>query len=129
MSIFGLFGLTGIVINDSIILVSVFRELRDRGMGAAEAAGEAAVRRSRPAVLTSVTTVFGIAPVLLETGLQAQFLKPLIISLAFGISFATVIVLLLLPALLVGLNSVQGRVSARLNRARQLVPRSGSLAR
>jgi multidrug efflux pump subunit AcrB len=105
---------TGIVINDSIILVSVFRELRVSGMNTAKAAVEAAVRRSRAVLLTSITTVIGISPVLLEQDIQAQFLKPLIISLAFGISFATFIVLFLLPALLVGLNSLSRRFESRL---------------
>ncbi len=104
MSIFGLFGLTGIVINDSIILVSVYRELRENGMDAAGAAIEAAVRRARAVILTSITTVFGVAPILFESAVQSQFLKPLIISLAFGVASATGIVLLVLPAVLTAID-------------------------
>ncbi len=110
MSIFGLFGLIGIVINDSIILVSVFRELVAQGMDEKLAASEAAVRRMRAVMLTSVTTVFGLMPVLLETDLQAQFLRPLVVSLAFGLLFATFIVLFLLPAILASLHSQRGRL-------------------
>jgi len=110
MSIFGLFGLIGIVINDSIILVSVFRELTAQGMSVQKAATEAAVRRSRAVILTSVTTVFGVLPVLLETDLQAQFLRPLVVSLAFGLMFGTFIVLFLLPAILASLEAKRGRL-------------------
>ena len=116
MSIFGLFGLTGIVINDSIILVSGFRELLSNGMSAARAAVEASVKRCRAIILTSVTTVLGLTPILFESSIQAQFLKPLIISLAFGLSFATLIVLFLLPAILVGLHSIRVRSAGRLAR-------------
>lgn len=76
MSIFGLFGLMGIVINDSIILVSVFRELIDQGRSVAGAATEAAARRSRAVILTSINTVLSVLPVLFETDVQAQFLRP-----------------------------------------------------
>ena len=110
MSIFGLFGLIGIVINDSIILVSVFRELVAQGMDEKRAASEAAVQRMRAVMLTSLTTVFGLLPVLFETDLQAQFLRPLVVSLACGLMFATFIVLFLLPAILAGLHSQRGRL-------------------
>lgn len=112
MSIFGLFGLIGIVINDSIILVSVFRELTAQGMSVQKAAAEAAVRRSRAVILTSVTTVFGVLPVLLDTDLQAQFLRPLVTSLAFGLIFGTFIVLFLLPAILASLEAKRGRLDS-----------------
>ncbi len=105
MSLFGLFGLIGIVINDSIILVSVFRELTAQGLSVREAAAEASVRRSRAVILTSITTVLGVLPVLFETDLQAQFLRPLVVSLAFGLMFATFIVLFLLPAVLTAIES------------------------
>ena len=72
MSISGLFGLTGIVINDSIILVSIFRELLSNGMSAARAAVEASVKRCRAIILTSVTTVLGLTPILFESSIQAQ---------------------------------------------------------
>ncbi|RMF98552.1 MAG: efflux RND transporter permease subunit [Gammaproteobacteria bacterium] len=111
MSIFGLFGLIGIVINDSIILVSVFRELTARGLSVAEAAAEAVVRRSRAVILTSITTVFGVMPVLFDGDLQAQFLRPLVTSLAFGLLFATFLVLFLLPALLAMLGARRGGLS------------------
>ena len=110
MSVFGLFGLIGIVINDSIILVSVFRELTAQGMSVQKAAAEAAVRRSRAVILTSITTVLGVLPVLVESDLQAQFLRPLVTSLAFGLMFGTFIVLFLLPAILASLSAQRGRL-------------------
>jgi len=100
------------VINDSIILVSVFRELTAQGMDIKKAASEAAVRRSRAVILTSITTVFGVMPVLLETDLQAQFLRPLVTSLAFGLMFGTFIVLFLLPAILASLSAQRGRLDS-----------------
>ncbi len=110
MSIFGLFGLIGIVINDSIILVSVFRELVAQGMDEKDAASEAAVKRMRAVMLTTITTVFGLLPVLFESDLQAQFLRPLVVSLAFGLMFSTFIVLFLLPAILASLHAQRGRL-------------------
>lgn len=112
LSIFGLFGMSGIVINDSIILVSVFKELRDEAMPLEKAAVEAGMRRFRAVMLTSITTVLGITPLLFETALQAQFLKPMIISLSFGLVFGTFIVLFLLPAFLVGMENLKARLLA-----------------
>ncbi len=112
LSIFGFFGLSGIVINDSIILVVVFKELREQGVAAVEAAVQASCRRLRAVALTSLTTVVGIAPLLVETAVQAQFLKPMVIALSFGLIFGTGIVLLLLPAFLVAIESARARLTA-----------------
>jgi len=106
LSLFGFFGLSGIVINDSIILTMVFKQLREEGMAAKEAAIEASGRRLRAVLLTSLTTIVGIMPLLFETALQAQFLKPMVISISFGLMFGTLIVLFLLPAFLTGLESL-----------------------
>ncbi|MGI9290585.1 MAG: efflux RND transporter permease subunit [Gammaproteobacteria bacterium] len=111
MSIFGFFGLSGIVINDSIILTVVFKQLREEGMSAKDAAIEAASRRLRAVLLTSLTTIMGIMPLLFETALQAQFLKPMVISLSFGLLFGTLIVLLLLPVFLAGLEGIRQRAN------------------
>ena len=112
LSIFGLFGLSGIVINDSIILVTVYQELRDQGLAVTEAAIEAAVRRFRAVLLTSVTTVFGIMPILFESANEAQFLKPMVVSLGFGLIFGTLMVLFLLPSLLVSVEALSDRWAA-----------------
>ena len=118
-SVFGMFGLSGIVINDSIILVTVFKEFREKGMGIVEAAIEAGVRRFRAVMLTSVTTVLGVGPLLFERAQQAQFLKPMVASVTFGLIFGTFMVIFLLPSLLVALD----RLGAKLVAVKSRLPR------
>ncbi len=98
-SIFGLVALTGIIINDSIVLVDFINHLRATGMSEKEALLQAGQRRFRPVMLTTLTTVGGLTPILLETSFQAQMLIPMATSVAFGEIFATVLVLLLVPVL------------------------------
>ena len=100
LSIFGVFGLSGIVVNDSIILVSFYKRLRDKGMLVKDALIEASVQRLRAVLLTSLTTIAGLLPLLFETSLQAQFLIPMAVSIAFGLAFATVLVLIIIPVFL-----------------------------
>lgn len=100
LSVFGLFGLSGIVINDSIILVTFYRQLREKGVAINEALEEAACQRLRAVLLTSMTTVAGLAPLLFETSRQAQFLIPMALAIASGLAFATLLILFLLPSLL-----------------------------
>jgi multidrug efflux pump subunit AcrB len=100
LSLFGIFGLSGIVVNDSIILVTFFKQLREAGMATEEAIVEAATQRLRAVLLTYLTTIGGLTPLLFETSLQAQFLIPMAVSISFGLMFATILVLLVIPALL-----------------------------
>ncbi|MEA3277977.1 MAG: efflux RND transporter permease subunit, partial [Pseudomonadota bacterium] len=100
LSLFGLFGLSGIVVNDSIILVSFYKRLRDQGMGVTDALVDASCQRLRAVLLTSLTTIAGLTPLLFETSFQAQFLIPMATSIAFGLAFATLLVLLVIPSLL-----------------------------
>jgi multidrug efflux pump subunit AcrB len=100
LSMFGLFGLTGIVVNNSIILVSFYQGLRDEGLELREAIIEASCQRLRAVILTSATTIAGLMPLLFERSLQAQFLIPMAISIVFGLGVATLLVLLVIPALL-----------------------------
>ena len=111
LSLFGLFGLSGIVVNNAIILVSMYQDLRQEGMAVDEALVEAACSRLRAMLLTSATTVVGLGPLIFETSLQAQFLIPMAVSLAFGIGFATVLVLIFTPALLSAHESFHARLS------------------
>ncbi|MBK1717108.1 efflux RND transporter permease subunit [Thiocystis violacea] len=111
LSLFGLFGLSGIVVNNAIILVSMYHELRDEGMEVDTALVEAAVSRLRAMLLTSATTVVGLGPLIFETSLQAQFLIPMAVSLAFGIGFSTILVLIFTPALLSLHESLHARAS------------------
>ncbi len=98
-SIVGMASLFGVVVNDSILLVVFIRERRAAGAAVLDAARDAAIARFRPIVLTSITTVAGLTPLLLEKSLQAQFLIPLAASLAFGLMAATMIALFLVPTI------------------------------
>lgn len=102
-SLNGILALTGVVINDSLLLISKYNENTAKGVRPIAAIAEAASSRFRAVVLTSMTTFAGLVPLLFETSHQAQFLKPAAASLAYGILFATVITLVLIP-LLVGIS-------------------------
>ncbi|NHN36649.1 efflux RND transporter permease subunit [Pseudomaricurvus alcaniphilus] len=108
LSLNGVLALSGVVVNDSLLLVSSYNELKDGGMTTGEAIIEACTSRLRPVLLTSVTTFAGLAPLLYETSLQAQFLIPAAAALGYGILFATLITLILIPALLRIQADVQG---------------------
>lgn len=107
LSLFGILAVAGVVINDSLVLVSTMNRLLKDGMGFMEAVQEASISRFRPILLTSVTTVAGLLPIVMETSLQAQFLIPMAISLAYGLLSATFIMLLILPPALVVVNDLR----------------------
>jgi multidrug efflux pump subunit AcrB len=113
LSMFGLFGLAGIVVNNSIILVSLFKELRHKGAALNEALVGAACGRLRAVLLTSLTTIGGLTPLLFEGSLQAQFLIPMATSIAFGLGFSAILVLFFVPALLSLLESLHDWTAAR----------------
>jgi multidrug efflux pump subunit AcrB len=98
-SMIGMASLFGVVVNDSILLVVFIREAREQGTHVIMAAEQAGRNRFRPILLTSITTIAGLSPLLLETSLQAQILIPLAASLAFGLTSATVTALYLVPSL------------------------------
>ncbi|MFC3852727.1 efflux RND transporter permease subunit [Salinispirillum marinum] len=100
LSLFGLFGLAGIVVNDSIVLVTFYRRLREEGMALRDAVIEAACQRLRAVLLTSITTIAGLTPILFATSLDAQFLQPMAAGIVFGLLFSTLLILLLVPTLL-----------------------------
>ncbi len=107
LSMFGIVALTGVVVNDSLLLIDYVNRARRKGRTIKEAILEAGQRRFRPILLTSLTTFFGLMPMILETSVQAQFLIPMAISLAFGIIFATGITLILIPSLYLVLEDVR----------------------
>jgi multidrug efflux pump subunit AcrB len=107
-SMFGIIALGGVVVNDSLILVDFVNRARSEGTSLREAVVQSGVQRFRPVLLTSLTTFFGLVPILLERSLQAQFIIPMATSLAFGILFATVITLFLIPALYVSSERLLG---------------------
>ena len=96
-SFYGIVALTGIVVNDSIVLIDFINSRVRRGMPINQALAESGFRRFRPVFLTTITTIGGLFPILLETSIQAQILIPMATSIAFGELFATVIVLYLVP--------------------------------
>jgi multidrug efflux pump subunit AcrB len=99
MSTFGVVALSGVVINDALVLIDFANRKRRSGLSAHDAIHEAGIHRFRPIMLTTLTTFGGLAPMIFETSRQARFLIPMALSLGFGIVFATVITLMLVPAL------------------------------
>jgi multidrug efflux pump subunit AcrB len=97
ISIFGIVGLSGVVVNDSLVLIHRANRFRQEGLSAHDAVVQAGCIRFRAILLTSLTTFAGLTPMLLEKSLQAQFLIPMAVSLGFGVLFATIITLLLIP--------------------------------
>ena len=117
-SLMGLFGLSGIVVNDSIVLITFFGQLRARGMNVHDAIVEAICARFRAVVLTSLTTVAGLLPILFETSLQAQFLIPMAISIVFGLAYGTFLILFFVPALITYLEGGKRRLGELMTRLR-----------
>ncbi|MDH3262764.1 MAG: efflux RND transporter permease subunit, partial [Paracoccaceae bacterium] len=110
-SVVGLIGLAGIIINDSIVLVTTVDEYA-ASRGLIPAIVDGAADRLRPVFLTTATTVFGLAPLLFERSQDAQFLKPTVITLVYGLGFGVVLVLLLVPALLAAQQDVRHQLRA-----------------
>ncbi|MCD4811963.1 efflux RND transporter permease subunit [bacterium] len=97
LSLFGMVGLAGVVVNDSLVLIYTTNRIRGQGTDTYGAVTQACTQRFRAVVLTSLTTFAGLTPMIMERSLQAQFLIPMAVSLGFGILFATVITLVLVP--------------------------------
>jgi multidrug efflux pump subunit AcrB len=100
LSMFGMMAMTGVVINDSLVLLTRFNQLYESGLAVKDALIEAGKSRMRAIFLTTLTTVCGLLPLLFETSEQAQYLKPAAVSLVFGELFATPITLILIPVIL-----------------------------
>jgi multidrug efflux pump subunit AcrB len=98
-SLFGLIALAGVVVNDSLIMVDFINKARQAGVQLKQAVIQSGTQRFRAIILTSLTTAVGLMPIMLEKSVQAQFVIPMAISLAFGIIFATIITLFLIPSL------------------------------
>jgi multidrug efflux pump subunit AcrB len=111
MSMMGVVALSGIVVNDSLILIVGINRFREQGLPLMEAVVKGSALRFRPILLTSLTTFCGLAPMILETSVQARFLIPMAVSLGFGVMFATFITLLLVPAAYVILDDAKRAVA------------------
>jgi multidrug efflux pump subunit AcrB len=124
MSMMGVIALSGVVVNDSLLLIVSINRFREEGMGLWEAVVSGAARRFRPILLTSLTTFFGLAPMIIERSVQARFLVPMAVSLGFGVLAATMIMLLIVPCSYLILDDAQrnaGNFFARL-RGRPTMP-------
>ena len=110
LSMFGVIALSGVVVNDNIVLVDWINKRRSDKASLMEAVRTAGAARFRPILLTSLTTFFGLLPLLLERSVQARFLVPMAVSLAFGVLFATLITLVLVPCLYLVLDDVVGSI-------------------
>jgi len=107
LSLFGMVALSGIIINDAVVFLSKYNSNLLEGMSVEKAVYEAGVARFRAILLTSITTVVGLYPIVLEGSFQAQFLKPMAIALAYGVLFGTFFILLFFPALILVLNDLK----------------------
>jgi len=129
LSMIGGVALAGIVVNDSLILVDFINRRRRRGMPVFEAVIAGGRARLRAILLTSITTIFGIGPLMLERSFQAQFLIPMAISIVFGLAFATILTLVLLPTIYLAFEDLRG-VSRWITTGRfsRTLPRNGGRA-
>ena len=115
LSMFGVVALCGVVVNDSLVLIDFANRKERTGMSRRNAVHEAGIQRFRPIILTTLTTFGGLSPMIFETSRQARFLIPMALSLGYGILFATVITLILVPSLylimddLIGLANIKKR--------------------
>jgi len=114
LSLTGIIALSGIIINDSIVFVDQINRFLREGQSVREAVFNSGLARLRPILLTTLTTSLGLAPLILETSRQAQFLIPMAVSVAYGLMFGTLILLLILPALFLAFNSIRHKFATRI---------------
>ncbi len=107
MSMFGLVALSGIVVNDAIVLIDCVNKMMAQGMTVKTALAEAGKRRFRAVFLTTLTTFCGLMPIVLERSMQALFLIPMAVTIAFGVAFATLLTLILVPCLFMAMNDIR----------------------
>ncbi len=107
LSGFGAIALIGVVINDSLVFIDAFNRYLRSGLDFTSALTKAGLNRFRPVILTSVTTIFGLAPLIFETSFHAQFLSPMAISMAYGLLIGTVLTLIMIPAMLSLVNNIK----------------------
>ena len=116
LSGFGVVALIGVLVNDALVFITSFNLRLKKGEKFMQALEETALARFRPIVLTTITTVFGLLPLIFEKSIQAQFLIPMAISLSYGIIMATLLTLLLLPIMLLTINNLRLKISKNSNR-------------
>jgi multidrug efflux pump subunit AcrB len=107
LSAWGMVALSGVIINDAIVFLAKYNSLLQEGLSVSNAAYRAGLARFRPILLTSLTTVVGLYPIILEASFQAQFLKPMAVTMAYGVLFGTSFILLFFPVLIIILNDMR----------------------
>tara|TARA_B100000902_G_C26636135_1_gene586860 strand:- start:22 stop:573 length:552 start_codon:yes stop_codon:yes gene_type:complete len=107
LSGFGVVALIGVLVNDALVFITAFNLRMRNGEKFFAALEDTALTRFRPIMLTTITTVFGLLPLIFEKSMQAQFLIPMAISLSYGIIMATLLTLLLLPVMLLSINNLR----------------------
>ncbi len=122
MSLLAFFALTGVVVNDSIVLVTFFRRAVDAGSSIRDALEYAACSRLRAVILTTLTTIAGLSPLLFETSSIGMFIVPIAVTLSFGLAFATLLVLLVVPALILLIEGASQRVRLGARRILERAP-------
>ena len=115
LSMFGVVALSGVVVNDSLVLIDFANRKERAGVNRRDAIQQAGIHRFRPIILTTLTTFGGLSPMIFETSRQARFLIPMAISLGFGILFATLITLILVPSLYLIVEDIRQFISPKLS--------------
>jgi multidrug efflux pump subunit AcrB len=113
MTMLAFFALTGVVVNDSIVLISFFKRDVEQGTAMRDALEKAVTARFRAVILTSLTTIAGLTPLMFEDSTLAFYTAPIAVTLCFGLAFATLLVLLVIPALVLLLEGAKARLAAR----------------
>lgn len=107
VSIYGMLALSGVIVNDAVVMLDKFNRNLNEGMNVTDAANAAGTARFRAIILTSLTTVAGLFPLILETSFQAQFIIPMAISLAYGVLFGTMFILFFFPVMILCFNDIK----------------------
>ncbi|MEM6316422.1 MAG: efflux RND transporter permease subunit [Bacteroidota bacterium] len=121
-SVLGMIALWGILINNGLVLMATYNDKIQEGLSIGEAMRTAAISRFRPIILTTITTVFGLAPLLLNNSISAQFLKPTAIAISYGLIFGTVLTLVFLPSILILFANLKYYVARFLLRRKEATP-------
>ena len=111
LSLFGIIAVAGVVVNVSLIMVDYVNIARGNGINMRDAVVQAGGRRFRAILLTSLTAFIGLMPIMSETSMQAKMVIPMAVSLAFGVMFATLVTLLLIPCLYIAIEDIKGLYS------------------
>lgn len=127
LSLWGIIALMGVIVNDSVVFLEKFNQFITQGMKVKDAIVKAGKNRLRAIILTTVTTSFGLFPIILEKSFQAQFLIPMAISLAYGVAFGTFFILMFFPALIMILNDIR-RVLRQHWHGREFTPEEVEIA-